>query len=234
MNRVLREAARLVVAAVLIVSIGSVGTVFADGDEPATAELRAAPRTVVIGEAVPPSTEVPQAKWLKDDLRLTSGLVDVPTMPEEMELLSDIVTELLSGNVAKFLAENYTRLFSGNAAELLSGNEAELLSGNTVQLFSNINVSISIAESGNNNSTPPPVARQPMLLQQKRPARPDAIHGHGTVQPQSHKTTKSEKKARRAKRRFAALDTNGDGLLSFEELQGHGATDRTVAASERR
>ena len=30
------------------------------------------------------------------------------------------------------------------------------------------------------------------------------------------------------------LDTNGDGLLSFEELQGRGASDQTVAASERR
>ncbi len=224
MNCVLREAARLVVAAVLIVSIGSVGTVFADGDEPVAVELRAAPR------------------------------VDVPAMPEEMELLSDIVTELLSGNVTKFLADNCARFLSGNSPELLSGNETELLSendtqlfsgnkpellsGNKIQLFSNVSVSISIAESGNNNGAPPAaVARQSLLLQQKKKlARPSTVHdhGHGTVQPQKHSTTKSTKKARRAKRRFEALDANGDGVLSFEELQGHGRTDRTVATSERR
>ena len=239
MNRVLRETARLVVAAVLIVSVGSVGSVFADA----------------------PPEPSPQAKWLKDDLRLTSGLIDVPNMPEEMELFSDIVTELLSGNVTKLLADNCTRLLSGNSpellseneAELLSGNEAELLSGNDtrllsgnkpellsgnqVQLFSNVNVNISITESGNNNGAPPPaVARQPFLLQQKKPARPSAVHDHdhGSVQPQKHSTTKSAKKARRAKRRFAALDTNRDGQLSFEELQGHGTADHTIAASERR
>ena len=77
---------------------------------------------------------------------------------------------------------------------------------------------------------------QPLLLQQKKPARPGTVHDHGqgTVQPQQHSTTKSTKKARRAKRRFEALDANGDGVLSFEELQGHGTTDRTVATSERR
>ncbi|NQU23432.1 MAG: hypothetical protein HQ567_19295 [Candidatus Nealsonbacteria bacterium] len=242
MNRVLRESARLVVAAVLIVSIGSVGTVFADGDQIEVSGQAAAESPLVLfgSTTVTAADPSPQANWLGD-----------AAMPKEMELLSDIVTELLSGNVMKLLADNATQLLSGNAPELFSGNEAELLSGNDtrllsgnkpellsgnkVQLFSNINLNISIAESGNNNTAPPPtVARQPMLLQQKKPARPGAAHGHGTVQPQNHSTTKSAKKARRAKRRFEAMDTNGDGQLSFGELQGHGTTDHAMAASERR
>ena len=188
-----------------------------------------------------------------------AGLPGLPALPQEMDLLSDIAVKLLSGNVTKLLADVCADLFSGNSTELFSGNEPSLLSdnatellsrnepellsgndtrlfsGNEVQLFSNIKLELKVTNSGNNNgnNNPPPPRLEPPVKPKKpaKPAKRAAVDRDqsGTVSFDEFSASKAGMKLRRAKGRFAALDTNGDGLLSFAEFTSQSTDGPSVA-----
>ena len=137
------------------------------------------------------------------------------------QLLSGNEPEMLSDNTCSMLSGNEPEVLSGNEAELLSENEAELFSGNTVQLLSNINVEISFDNSGNNNGNHGVDSRDRAPQARPKPRDRDGARGAAESSPISLKESsavKSVKRLRRAKARFEQLDTNGDGVLSFEEF----------------
>jgi len=153
----------------------------------------------------------------------------------EPSLLSDNATELLSRNEPELLSGNATELLSRNEPELLSGNDTRLFSGNEVQLFSNIKLELKVTNSGNNNgnNNPPPPRLEPPVKPKKpaKPAKRAAVDRDqsGTVSFDEFSASKAGMKLRRAKGRFAALDTNGDGLLSFAEFTSQSTDGPSVA-----
>jgi hypothetical protein len=208
----------------ILVALG-VATALAEDQKAAPPDRPAAHAPAVIvapgggGMATAAHPKVPQG-----DIRLSlakSALPGLPTLPQEMDLLSDIAVKLLSGNVTKLLADVCAELFSGNSTELFSGNEPELLSGNAtellsrnepellsgndtrlfsgneVELFSNIKLEIKITNSGNNNPAPPRIAPP---VKPKMPAKPKA-------------PAKQKKPAKPT-----ALDRDQSGTVSFDEF----------------
>ena len=180
---------RVVALMVIVVALG-VNTAAADDDERAPAKR--------------PVAEEPATDWF-GSVQYVRGSGAVPDLAKD--LVSDIAARFLSGNLTKLLTENPAGLFSGNDPELLSGNEAELLSGNDTRLFSqneaelisgnkvrllsNINVEINLGNIANRS---------------------------GAVDSGEFSDARPGKRLRRAKSRFEALDTNGDGSLTFDEF----------------
>jgi hypothetical protein len=185
---------------------------------------------------------LPQEMDLLSDIavKLLSGNVTKLLADVCAELFSGNSTELFSGNEPELLSGNTTELLSRNEPELLSGNDTRLFSGNEVELFSNIKLEIKITNSGNNNGNnaplppkfaPPVKPKKPAKAKEpvkpKKPAKPVALDRDqsGAVSVDES----SAAKLRRTKSRFKALDTNGDGLLSFEEFTSQPTGSPSVA-----
>jgi hypothetical protein len=130
----------------------------------------------------------------------------------ETGLLSGNEAELLSGNRAELLSGNKPQLFSGNAAKLASENEAEILSWNKINLFSNIRLTIEFSNSGSNNGNHglvgTPTARFQSFDQNQ----------NGKVSHDEYTTGKSDRKLRKASKRFRRLDQDGDSILTAQEF----------------
>ena len=224
------------VALALLVT-ASLGTVYAqpndDGPRPKPPAVRL-PHGVA-GQPGPVPRVSAHVGWL-EALRRGGPIPEVA-----VKVLSDLATELFSGNETELFSGNAPELLSGNEAELFSGNapellsrneaklasenEAELFSGNKMQFLSNIKLEVNIRNSGNHNGNPPPGPMGgPVPRIRKKPAnfgRLDADHS-GAVSLKEFSRRKSDEKARRAMKRFRALDRNGDGVLDFDEFTAPG------------